>query len=786
MSTRSDLAGFAARRRELLASSPPGAGRRRGLAALTDAWLREVWAEACASSGSDPARAALVAVGGYGRRELWPGSDLDLLILHSDRDTARVAALADKVWYPVWDSGTALDHSVRTFDEARRLASADLAVLLGLLDARTVAGEPALTGRLRSAVLADWRAAARKRLPPLREAWDERGERAGDLRHDLEPDLKDGRGGLRDLVSLRAVAASWVADRPHRDVDAAVRRLADVRDALQESTGRAGNVLLLEEQDRVAEMLRLADADALLREVGAAAAAVTHAADVTWRRALAVAAPRRSRLVRSGGRGRAPVLRLLGPGLAEHDGEAVLTAQADPRSDPLLVLRLAARAARAGLPLSASSVDRLVADATPLPDPWPEPARMLFADLLGAGPSLVAVWEALDQAGLVTALVPEWDRVRHRPQRNPVHRFSVDRHCLETAVRAGQLVREVSRPDLLLLAALLHDIGKGSESRAGDGWVDHSTAGEPLARAVAARMGFDTADVDTVARLVRHHLLLAETATRRDLEDPATARGVAAAVGDPHTLDLLDALTRADAAATGHGAWSDWKAALVSELVTRSRALLDGTPAPAPPPLSAQARDLVAGRRLAVRAAADGAGAWRVTVAAPDRTGLFAAIAGVLALHRLSVRSAQIRTVDGMALDEWTVLPDRDREPRPDALRLDIDRALAGQLDLTAKLSAREATSRAPKMPPPPPRVQVVRDASATATVVEVRAADRGGLLHRLGRALALMGVDVRGARVVTLGAEAVDVFYLRDGRGALLDERGCREVVRLLTDAAG
>jgi len=130
VSTRSDLAGFAARRRELLASSPPGAGRRRGLAALTDAWLREVWAEACASSGSDPARAALVAVGGYGRRELWPGSDLDLLILHSDRDPARVAALADKVWYPVWDSGTALDHSVRTFDEARRLASADLAVLL--------------------------------------------------------------------------------------------------------------------------------------------------------------------------------------------------------------------------------------------------------------------------------------------------------------------------------------------------------------------------------------------------------------------------------------------------------------------------------------------------------------------------------------------------------------------------------------------------------------------------------------------------------------------------------
>ena len=305
-------------------------------------------------------------------------------------------------------------------------------------------------------------------------------------------------------------SASWVADRPHRDVDAAVRRLADVRDALHMSSGRSTNILVLQEQDRVAAMLGLEDADVLLREVGAAASAVTHAADVTWRRALQATRPQRSRFVR----GRRPVLRLLGPGLAEHDGEAVLTARADPRSDPFLVLRMAARAARAGLPLSASSVDRLVADSVPLPQPWPETARQLAVDLLGAGPHLVPVWEALDQAGLVSRLLPEWDRVRHRPQRNAVHRFSVDRHLLEAAVCAGPLVREVARPDLLLVAALLHDIGKGAES---DG-VDHSTAGEPLARAVATRMGFDETDVATLTLLVRQHLLLVETATRRDLD----------------------------------------------------------------------------------------------------------------------------------------------------------------------------------------------------------------------------------------------------------------------------
>ena len=773
---------YAARRRELLDQLPaPGTGgqlRRRGLAALTDSWLRQVFTTACADTGVAPSRAALVAVGGYGRGELSPGSDLDLLLLHADRDDlAGVAALADKVWYPVWDSGVRLDHSVRTFDEARRLASADLAVLLGLLDARPVAGESSLVGRLRSSVLADWRASARRRLPELREMWDERGAKYGDLRHDLEPDLKEGRGGLRDLVSLRAVAASWVADRPHRAADDAVRTLADVRDALQVVTGRSSNVLLQQEQDAVAGLLGVGDADDLLRTVGGAAAAVTHAADVTWRRALQATRPQRSRFVR----GRKPVLRLLGPGLAEHDGEAVLTAQADPRSDPLLVLRMAARAARAGLPLSASSVDRLVADAPALPEPWPENARQLLVDLLGAGPQLVPVWEALDQAGLLARVLPEWDLVRHRPQRNAVHRFSVDRHLLEAAVRAAPLVREVSRPDLLLVGALLHDIGKGSES---DG-VDHSAAGARLARTVADRLGFADADVDTLELMVAQHLLLVDTATRRDLQDPATTETVVAAVGDHASLELLAALTVADARATGPAAWSEWKAGLVDELVRRAGLRLEGRPAPPPPPLTPDQARLVDKGRLEVLVEPDEAVTWTVTVAAPDRTGLFSTIAGVLALHRLSVRSAQVRTEDGMALDVWTVVPDRDHEPRAVALRTDISRAVGGELDVTQRLAARDASRRPPAVAPPAPRVDVVPGASETATVVEVRAADRIGLLYRLGRALALMGISVRGARVVTLGAEAVDVFYLQDPDGLPLDEGAAREVVRLLTDAA-
>jgi [protein-PII] uridylyltransferase len=423
-----------------------------------------------------------------------------------------------------------------------------------------------------------------------------------------------------------------------------------------------------------------------------------------------------------------------------------------------------------------------VADSPPLPLPWPENARHLFVELVGAGPPLVPVWEALDQAGLISRLLPEWDVVRHRPQRNAVHRYAVDRHLLEAAVQAVPLVREVHRPDLLLIGALLHDIGKGSETAQ----RDHSQAGEPLAVTVATRIGFDADDVATLALVVRHHLLLVESATRRDLDDPATVTAVADELGTTEVLELLAALTRADALATGPAAWSEWKAGLVDDLVRRTALRLHGAPPPPPPPMTAAQTALVTAGRLAVVTEPDEAVTWTVTVAAPDRTGLFATIAGVLALHRLSVRSAQVRTEDGMALDVWTVVPDRDHEPRAEALRNDVARALEGELDVTQRLTARDASRRQPASPPAAPRVEVIEAASATATVLEVRAGDRPGLLYRLGRALALMGVNIRGARVVTLGADAVDVFYLQDAAGDPLSDLAAREAVRLLTDAAG
>ncbi|MFJ7591129.1 [protein-PII] uridylyltransferase [Streptomyces sp. NPDC097617] len=776
--------GYAAARLRLLQEeSRSGPSRRSALAGLTDEWLNALFTSAVRETGVRGA--TLVAVGGYGRAELSPRSDLDLVLLHDGKAEPReLSALADRLWYPVWDLGLALDHSVRTPGEARRTAAEDLKVHLGLLDARTVAGDAGLLAGLRTSVLADWRNQAAKRLPELHSLCRERAERAGELRFLLEPDLKEARGGLRDATALRAVAASWLADAPREGLAEARRRLLDARDALHLVTGRATDRLSLQEQDQVADRLGLLDADALLREVYEAARVVAYAGDVTWREVGRVlraraARPRLRGLLGARGDRAAAARAPLAEGVVESDGEAVLALAARPDRDPVLALRFAAAAAQAGLPVSLHAVRRLAAQGKPLPVPWPTEAREQLITLLGAGEPTVAVWEAMEAEGLITRLLPDWERVHCRPQRNPVHTWTVDRHLIETAVRASALTRRVGRPDLLLMAALLHDIGKG--------WPgDHSVAGETIARDVAARIGFGPEDVAVLGTLVRHHLLLIDTATRRDLDDPATVRTVADAVGSVGTLEILHALTEADALATGPAAWSAWRGSLVADLALRVAAVLRGTaPEAGDPeiPTTEQERLAVEALRtrepvlaLQARQEEDAVGV-DLVVAVPDQPGVLPAVAGVLALHRLTVRAADLRSMElpdrlgEVLVLRWRVEAEYGALPQAARLRTDLVRALDGSLDVPAKLADREAAyPRRRGVVPPPPRVTVVPDVSSLATVLEVRAPDAVGLLHRIGRALEAGGVRVRSAHVSTLGANAVDTLYVTAPDGKPLD----------------
>ncbi len=725
-----------------------GAEARARRADTLDAWLRSIF----------PPREgiALVAVGGLGRRQCAPYGDLDLVLLHAG--VPGTDELAASLWYPIWDAGLRLDHSVRTVAEALSVAQDDVKVALGLLDARYVAGDQALTEQLIHTATDHWRRTAVRQLPKLREITTARWVAHGELAFLLEGDLKEAAGGLRDVGILRAIATAGVTDALRPAVHAAHRRLLDTRDALHQQVGRRVDRVVAQERDGVAKLLLLDEGDALLRRVAGDARTVSHALDDAWRAADRLRSGRRR-----GADGRPP-RRPVARDVVEHDGELVLARTAiDARPDPSLSLRVAAAAATTRLPIARATCEWLAAYCPPLPAPWPPAARAALITLLGAGPGLVPAWETCDRYGLIDGWLPEWTRLRSLPQHNPVHRFTLDRHLVQTAYEASRHTREVDRPDLLLLGAFLHDIGKGlrgdgAAGRAGrhepaGTFADHSTVGAPVAEAVAARIGLSEAEAALIGTLVRLHLLLPDVATRRDLSDPKTVAGVAEQVGDTTTLELLHALVRADAAATGPAAWSDWKGRLVAELVARVRTALDTGELPAPP---APDPALVAGPLPVVHLGED-----RVAVAAADRRGLLATVAGCLALHRLDVISADASTVDGRALVECRVQPRYGLAPDPIALTADLRRAVTGDVSVTQRLRGRALAARGQGAAP---RVVWHREAATDAVLLELRAADAAGLLYRVSCALDETGAQVRAARISTLGGDVVDAFYLVGG----------------------
>jgi [protein-PII] uridylyltransferase len=608
----------------------------------------------------------------------------------------------------------------------------------------------------------------------------ERREQAGDVAYLLEPDLKVGHGGLRDIQTLWWAIEAGL-DLPGDDIallDRCYDALVTVRVALHRVKGRPGDVLHLEDQDAVAAELGLVSSDELMATVAAAARSVAWVAHGAWRRVWHQP---------SGNEEPA------GAGLVVLDRQVELTESASARADPILVLRAARVAAQRDVPISRAALDRLAAevDSTAWSERWPDGAVDELVGLLRQGHRAIDVLESLDQRGLLVRLLPEWAPVRSRPQRNAYHRFTVDRHLWEAAANAAAVADRVTRPDLLVLAALLHDLGKGSPG-------DHTVAGMELVRTIGRRLGLDDHDVATLVRLVQYHLLLPDVAMRRDLADPATIRHVADAVGDVDTLALLHALTEADSLATGPSAWGSWKEQLVVELVDRTRHLLEGGTVTAGTwrrfPDERTMSTMAAGR-LDVRIDADddeSSGTRRITVVCDDRPGAFARIAGVLALRGLDVLTAWAYSGElggpAMAASQYRVLPSRaglSWEP----LTEDLRRALAGELAIEARLAERAVTYRRRKaiqaIPPGPPKVTFFDDASSDATVIEVRAADQVGVLHRIANALAQLGLDIRHATVQTIGEEVVDTFYVRTAAGRLVtDEFHRSEIERAIVHA--
>ena len=748
------------RRQQVLADTKlRGVRLTHALCDATDQWIREVWATACESVKVSK-RVALVAVGGYGRGELAPFSDLDIMLIHDG--AKNIDDLASKIWYPIWDSGTKLGHSVCTVKQAVELAKTELDAATALLSVRLLAGDESLANELSAEGIKAWKASASNRLPQLMQRVRERQQDNGEVAFLLEPNLKEGYGGLRDIHALIwAEAAGVEITRSDRDaLDAGRDVLMAVRVALHRHVGRAVEVMHLEDQDVVAELCGYRNADALVAALSNAGRSVAWVGDEVWARVAAAKTK--------------PIPdQHLAPGVILHHGEVHLDETVDPATDPTLLLRVAASAARHKARIDRPTLDRLAQSCPAMPSPWPVGAIDDFVGLLLTAHDAIPVLEALDQRGLWVKVLPEWAPNRSKPKRNAYHRFTVDRHLWEATANAATWADRVARPDLLVLGALFHDIGKGYPG-------DHTEVGVAMVERIGPRLGLNAEDTQVICSMVKNHLLLPDVATRRDLADSATITMVADEVKTPLVLDLLHGLTEADSLATGTAAWGTWKAELVSDLVRRVHLVLGGAEVE-----EAQWRlfpdadvlEMMAGGAVTFGVADDS-----VTVVSPDRPGTFSRVAGVLSLHGLGVLGAQAHSDEqGMAASQFRVIVPSHGPIEWEPIIQNLTRALHGELAIEARMAERAKTYRRKRRSAgelAPPRVTFFDEASSNATVIELRAPDQHGILHRVTKAMAEVGLDIRHATVQTIGDEVVDAFYVRTSSGSKLTDKFHRQEV--------
>ena len=776
-----------------------------------DACLRDLF-----DAAEPSAEVTLVALGGYGRGMLSPGSDVDLLILHEGTRPDDVAAVAERLLYPMWDVGLRVGHAVRTADQCVEVAAERLDACTAMLDGRVVAGSAPAWDGARSAVLAPVRRDPRafaERLVTDRQA---RRERFGSVSSLLEPDLKEGVGGLRDAHALGWLRigigrpldeAGILREAERRAVDEAEEFLVRARSALHLETGRGSDRLLVEQQPAIGRAMGyqdepgLAAVDGLMRAVFEHARQLEHVSTAVFDRFL---------------RGASEV------------------PQMDPT--PEGVLRAFGSIAAEGGVMPAAALDAMIATPIAAGAGWSDEVRNEFLGLLRNGPEAVPALETLDRIGLLERYLPAWGPVRCRPQRDPYHRSAVDVHLLESAAGVAMLlddpgpdplvaraVEAVTDRDALLLGALLHDIGKRGEG-------DHVAVGTRVAAETLEHMGVSGPTADLALFLVAEHLLLSDTATRRDLEDENLVLGVADRIGDTTRLAALHLVTIADAESTGPLAWTPWRAALVRDLVVKIQHVLErGDVGPGTAErLSARAEAIRAalGReapdvverfllrmprgyvlsvpleRVAshLRLVATPVGAHEVrthasegtreatydlAVVATDRPGLLSMIAGALSLAGLSVLTAQVFTTDdGVAVDlfeiegafETDVGEERWRE-----FRTTLRKAIEGRLSLDHRVREKRRHYPVPRRDVPV-RVEVDNHASDFFTVIEVGAPDRLGLLFDVTRTFGELQLDVHLAKVATFGARVVDSFYVRDDLGRKVDDlERVRELERAL-----
>ncbi len=788
----------------------------------------------------------LVALGGYGRREMAPYSDVDLMVLYRPDVVKVVPELVRQVLHPLWDVGFQVGHSVRTIQDCLSLGLSDVTVRTSVMEARFLAGNPQLFQQFRSRFVRKVTTAGVDGYVDLKlEERRREYEKFGETVYLLEPNVKKSKGGLRDLHVLQwaglarygASSIRELADRgllsrqDHATVSEAREFLLRVRTLLHVHAGMAQEILSFDEQVWLAARFGFHDRPHLL--------AVEQFMQQYYRHTVGLheVSVRFVRRCRSQSwwtrvKNWFPSPKLDGYFVQTGDSLTVPAhARARVLEEPALLLRLFDLARRRGASIDTTlledmhrhtehvSAERFCAAA----------ANATFVNIL-AGPGTAQTLEAMHRAHLLEKLIPVFASVRGLMQFNQYHKYTVDEHSLLAVARAeafaqdhgvlGQVYREIKRKDLLHLAILLHDLGKGQEH-------DHSEVGRGIAEDTALRLGLDETDRSTVAFLVHRHLLMAHTAFRRDPQDDKVVLPFAREVGTPEVLRKLLVLTAADIAAVGPGVLTKWKESLLIELYWRTMPEVSGereaavTPERfqrlaaevlAQPPLvgqtevshawiEAQLRQFplrhvfgTSPRRLALHLDAihrlsprevlvnsefNGAlGTCEYTVVTVNDIipGIFSKIAGVMAANGLQILDAQIVTrQDGVIVDTFQVTdPDYAGAPpcsRRESLAEVIRAVLTGQapIDDVIRRGTRLSTARLPVRQPT--EVRIDNETSERYTIVDVFADDRQGLLYVITNAMFMHGLSVHAARISTRLDQAADVFYVTDAHGQKVED---------------
>ena len=755
---------------------------------------------------------AVAAVGGYGRSELFPYSDIDLLILSPHADVPKPEREAISAFLQVlWDCGLRVSQSVRTVEECLTLHDNNIELNTSLLDHRFLCGDSALYGQF-SGKQPDFLKARgvnlARRIAEL--ARSRHSKFQGTIYH-LEPDLKDAPGGLRDVHVVRWLS-KLQSDGDIREIGAALELLTELRLGLHRWSKRDNNVLGFESQDILAGQQNVPPED-LMRDFYRQARVVFRAA--TER--IEIAEGRENGLISQFRSWRS---RLSTSEFTVSRERVLARSPQLLESDTGLVLRLFEFIGRHGLRLAADTERRLMAFSPPELDiRWPHMEALLVL------PKVATALRAMNETHVLKKLIPEWASVECLVVRDFFHRYTVDEHTIVAielleSVRDSRfqnLVEETGRTELLRAALLFHDIGKGASRDLGE---DHEIRSVAIAKRILDRWKLEEHDRDAILFLVEQHLVLSNAMTKRDLGDPATATELAEHVGTIENLKLLTLMTYADISAVAPGTLTPWRLEqlwraflVVQEELTRD---LEGQRIHVPANRSAAETALLEGLptryarthseaqiqahvKLAHEATDAGAaislerihGIWQAVAIAKDRPFLFAPLAGAIASFGMNIVKAEaFSNTAGLAVDTFAFEdPHRTLELNPEEvarMRKTLTSVAKGNEDVRQLLAGRRRASGGKKSRVEA-RVILNNDAVPTATLLEIVAEDRPGLLHELSSAISRAGCDIEVVLIDTLAHRALDVFYLKYGEGKLPEElhEGLREELIVICSEA-